>query len=96
MKIIKQLGFEHLPMMTGFLSKILSEELSPYQRSKAIGIVKNISDYTEFITQPLTKGIADEHFEKVVGERYLDFEIMLDQLKTIEDAINAGIKLTLK
>ena len=65
MKIIKELGFEHLPMMTVFIEKLENSTMF----EEAASTYPNPSDYEDatkwdkttqyvlFVTQPLTKGM---------------------------------------
>jgi len=84
-ELLKELGFEHLPMLSEFVNKsVLDFDLSE---------LDSIVRYSLFITQPLTKGIEDGLIEVEKGYKLL-YEVYEDG--TIEQAINAGVKLKLK
>ena len=105
---IKELGFEHLPMLSEFVDKIKTDGLRYRVTIEGVGTTDNnitnnlqaIIQYCDFITQPLTKEVCYE-FEYIIsiGGKHLRNKGIwshLKQFKTIEQAINAGVKLKLR
>jgi Uri superfamily endonuclease len=93
-ELLKELGFEHLPKLSEFVTKWHID----YRLMRL-----NLSDlmnYKDFITQSPTKEICEE-FEYIIsigGKHLRNSGIWshLKQFKTIEGAINNGVKLILK
>jgi hypothetical protein len=98
--LLKELGFEHLPMMTEFVSKL--EEKEPHYRYTAeypqtyndADSFGSILGYMEFITQPLKEGMFE-----LIDMPHMTLHqscILADDKSTIEQIINSGIELKLK
>ncbi|MFT5450608.1 MAG: hypothetical protein ACI9N9_000085 [Enterobacterales bacterium] len=104
-EIIEKLGFEELPMMTTFIDKLetyLYEKTKDYDDPDIVhnGMFnKEVNNYRDDITQPLTVETCE-----LLIVSYSVFSITGDALlselegkyETIEQAINAGVKLKLK
>lgn len=87
-ELLKELGFEHLPMLSEFVKRIYKD----YDRG-LIGRVEIVNDvwaYTYFITQPLTKGMfvtCDENGEVLRVPTGIDFQEYLEQYQQAKDRV---------
>lgn len=134
---LENLGFEHLPMLSEFVIAVELAQSKLDTIPADIGRLVNITEYTFFIRQPLTKGMfvpcgedgevlvepknyiswkhkrlntpydADlskyEQYQQALGLCIFEERCMFNkgynvyqQYETIEQAVNAGVKLKLK
>ena len=80
MKIIKELGFETLPMLSEFVITLEHNEISHFEDD-----YEHITKYANFITQPLTKGMfipCDEEGEVLSEPEHFEWWVNLQQMKT--------------
>ena len=128
-QLLKELGFEHLPMLSEFVAvwQMPENKVKIPKEYRLLMFERNVIDYTLFITQPLTKGMfvpcvdgvvidepitedniifSDEQYqqakERVLFETDSNISAIFckvngkQRYQTIEQAINAGVKLTPK
>ena len=121
-ELLKELGFEHLPMLSEFWVKWEDRQLNDFN------CIVRMNEYVELITQPITKGmfIPCGKDGNVLSQEWIDAQedyenkrcaevsyqqalyrvlfksdtsvniIFMNNYETIEQAINAGVKLTPK
>jgi len=58
-QLLKELGFEHLPMLSEFVAvwQMPENKVKIPKEYRLLMFERNVIDYTLFITQPLTKGM---------------------------------------
>ena len=83
-------SFEYLPRLSEFVKVCDTKNAI---NDTPITLMEFICQYTNFITQPLTKELC-ETFE--LNTTIIVLRKMIESNWTLEDAINAGVKLKLK